>query len=353
METSPVEESQPRAALAAAPIAPVSRGSIFARAWEWLWRGAALAQGRAALTGASELERRARLAATVAAHAFEPRERFAAGDAAFLGCELYREAAYWCLRALTGPRTRLVSATERERTASRAEREALWQQADAALLLRVAGDTAVLAQLRAAFVDSSFADFAELPADQQARLATQLRALSAALLEQLDAPQRELDLLLLQRLTRTGALLAAAAIALLVTVRVLDKMQPDLARGRAWRASSEDFPGCKSPQQDCDDSPYYFFHTRAEANPWVEIDLGAERTFSQVKVKNREDCCLERAVPLVVEVSNDRKQWMRLAQKTSPFTSWTADFASTRARWVRVRVQGRGPLHLKQVRVLP
>jgi hypothetical protein len=72
-----------------------------------------------------------------------------------------------------------------------------------------------------------------------------------------------------------------------------------------------------------------------------------------VRVENREDCCYERAVPLTLEVSDDRKRWNRLAVRKQPFTSWTADVPPTRTRFVRLRVEGQGPLHLDRVRIQP
>jgi hypothetical protein len=229
----------------------------------------------------------------------------------------------------------------------------LWAMIDPELLRRVAGDDAAADALRRSFVQTSFADYAELAVEEQVRAVERLRALTGVLLERLDASQRVVDGLWLERLLRCGFLALLLSSAALVAV-ALDRFGPDIARGKTWRASSDwNIGGCKSPQQQCEDSPYYFFHTRVEANPWVELDLGVPSTFTKVRVENREDCCYERAVPLTLEVSDDRKRWNRLAVRKQPFTSWTADVPPTRTRFVRLRVEGQGPLHLDRVRIQP
>ncbi|MGC4091094.1 MAG: discoidin domain-containing protein [Polyangiaceae bacterium] len=129
----------------------------------------------------------------------------------------------------------------------------------------------------------------------------------------------------------------------------------DLAREKAWRASSSGAPGCNSPAQYCDENPGYFFHTVEEKNPWVEIDMGAPTSFSAVRVINRRDCCRERADPLVLESSDDQQKWKLLARHDGNFSSWKANFPATRARYLRVRIEkpGINILHLSGVRVLP
>jgi hypothetical protein len=74
--------------------------------------------------------------------------------------------------------------------------------------------------------------------------------------------------------------------------------------------------------------------------------LGTIQRLSSVKVQNREDCCSDRAVPLLLEVSSDGKQWKQLARKNDVFTTWTAEFSSVEARWVRLRLARKGMLHL-------
>jgi hypothetical protein len=353
MEGPPTADSVPDAGIDRG-VGPVPRNSAPPRVverrassglFEWFWRGRAIAAVRARAgsgTRERELERRARVAAHLAAHAFEPRERFPDGDATFLACALYRESVSWAVRALAG-----------DESLATPDVRALWSAIEPSVLRRVAPDDAAVEALRRSYVETSSADFAELAVDEQARNVERLRALSTALLQQLDVTQRLVDGLWLQRLLRCGLVLLVLLVAGLGYL-VADRYGPDFARGKTWRASS-DFQtgGCKSPEQRCDDSPYYFFHTRVEPNPWVEIDLGGPKTFTRLRIDNREDCCYERAVPLVVEVSDDAKRWKQVAWRKQAFTRWNVDLPPTSARFVRIRVKGEGPLHLKGVRVQP
>jgi hypothetical protein len=58
-------------------------------------------------------------------------------------------------------------------------------------------------------------------------------------------------------------------------------------------------------------------------------------------------------VPLVVEVSNDRKKYREVARRTEVFDTWTPKFAPQRMRYVRLRVARRSMLHLDRVEVHP
>lgn len=50
-------------------------------------------------------------------------------------------------------------------------------------------------------------------------------------------------------------------------------------------------------------------HTKAEANPWWELDLGAAKAIGRVRVINRGDCCQERLEGAVVKLLDaDRKE---------------------------------------------
>jgi hypothetical protein len=72
-----------------------------------------------------------------------------------------------------------------------------------------------------------------------------------------------------------------------------------------------------------------------------------------VRVTNRQDCCGERAIPLLVEVSTDRQRWTTVARREDAFGTWRAQFGKQTARWVRLRVDRRSYLHLYDVLVLP
>ena len=126
----------------------------------------------------------------------------------------------------------------------------------------------------------------------------------------------------------------------------------DLARGRVWLASSSyGSEGCKSPAQQCRSE--FFFSTKEENEPWLQIDLGGEHTFSEVRVVNRSDCCGERAVPLILEVRGRDAPFREIARQVEAFDTWVATFPAISARFIRLRVARRSYLHLKRVLVLP
>lgn len=304
------------------------------RLGEWFWRGAAMAQARGARASvpsrAKELERRARLAAELGRRALEPTEPLGPG-AQGLAAELYRQSAHWALQALGAEPPR-------------------------ELLLHAAGGSEALATIRRAVSGGSFVDVFELPVRDQAELALTLRRFTQCLLDELDLPARAIDALWLHRAIALGAVLASFAVALGAALWLghWNELRSDLAAGSPWRASSSfGEMQCLSPDQRCENSPHFFVHTKKEKDPWVEIDLGAPRKFSAVRVNNRKDCCFDRAVPLVIEVSQDQKEWRQVARRKDAFTSFRADFAPVEARWVRLRVAKQSMLHVASVRVLP
>jgi hypothetical protein len=122
-----------------------------------------------------------------------------------------------------------------------------------------------------------------------------------------------------------------------------------------FRASSffEAEPACKSPSQTCE-GVNSFFCTKKEQRPWIEFDLLRERQVSGVVVENRVNCsdCRERAVPLVIQVSLDHKEWREVARKDEPFERWDVSLAPTPAKWLRLRAEKKTFLHLRQVRIV-
>lgn len=94
-----------------------------------------------------------------------------------------------------------------------------------------------------------------------------------------------------------------------------------------------------------------FFQTQEEKEPWLEIDLGREVPFDEVEVTNRSDCCPDRAVPLVVEVSRDGVHFKEVSRRMDTFSVWHSRFARQTARYVRLRVLRRTIFHLDQVAV--
>ena len=136
--------------------------------------------------------------------------------------------------------------------------------------------------------------------------------------------------------------LGLAAVALLLVaygVRAL-VLGPNLVSGKPFRTSS-DWVLCP-----CDG---LFFHTNRENNPWLEYDLGKPKVIHRIEIKNRPDCCEERAVPLIVETSNDRTTWTELVRRDEVFTTWTVEFPKRTARYVRFRVPRVTELHFNEV----
>lgn len=129
------------------------------------------------------------------------------------------------------------------------------------------------------------------------------------------------------------------------------RLGKDKAKSAAWQASSQFAVACRSPEKKCLSSAHYFFHTQLEASPWIRLDLGTPQAISSVYIVNRNDCCRERATPLVVEVG-DGDTWTAVARRRQPFSTWWPSFATVTARYVRVRVEGTNYLHLQDIKVL-
>lgn len=144
-----------------------------------------------------------------------------------------------------------------------------------------------------------------------------------------------------------GAVGLLAAIAMLL----MHWLEPDLAEGKPWVASSAwgDFPisGVMKGEARIDGR----FHTVDSDRPWFRLDLGRVYSVHAVKVHNRTNCCRERALPLVIEVSVDGKTYHRVGYRRMLFDTYTQRFPSRPARYVRLRVDRRSVLHLLRVSV--
>lgn len=284
---------------------------------------------RAALEdrGVETLFQRARLSAEVAARALKPADSFLKGRAEALACELYRQSIHWSLEARKAARN-----------------------ADAG----TPGEGPELDATVAADLTRTFADFSLLPAAEQAEAARRLATAANALLGSAATTRREIDRVWLRRSLRLGlcAFVMVAAFTGWWVARSRLEESKDLALGRPWRASTElAGAGCRSPAQNCNEGPDYFFHTQEEERPWLEIDLGAPQLVSSVRVVNRKDCCRERATPLAVEVATAPNRFKEVARFVEPITDRTLEFEPVPARYVRVRAVEKTFLHLSRVRV--
>ena len=125
----------------------------------------------------------------------------------------------------------------------------------------------------------------------------------------------------------------------------------NLALGRTVTISSSDrtYGGPTQKLVD-DDLSDLGMHSEREAQPWARVDLGAVHDIHQVVIHNRLSCCQERAVPMVIEVSTDGKQYQQLGKRTATFSVWALN-AIARARFVRVRVLKTTFLHINEIAV--
>jgi hypothetical protein len=145
--------------------------------------------------------------------------------------------------------------------------------------------------------------------------------------------------------------LAVAAIGLWAATRSPSLFARDLADGKPWAASSSWGPFARMGVMSGDPMPEGRFHTLEEQNPWFMLDLEKVQDVSAVRVDNRLNCCRERAVPLIMELSVDSVHWKRVAYQRAVFASFTATFPTTQARYVRLRVDRRTAFHLLRVAV--
>jgi hypothetical protein len=305
------------------------------RILDWFWlssRARAMRACAGRLTGRAEvLALRARMSDAIARQTLKPPEPYQEGKPEAVVCELFRQSIHWSLEA-------------------RRELEARGESPSTPASIAAESSEEFAREV----VARSFSDFAELDEREQAELMQKLDQCSRALLEPLPSKQLESRRLWLTRAVRIGG--ACLLFALLVTTgakRLEDSR--DLARGRPWKTSSQ-FPqsvGCKSPEQECNESPGFFFHTAYQESPSIEFDLGEAKTISSVVVQNRTDCCADRAIPLVVEVSENPGEWREVRRRTKDFETWRGRFPSTRARWVRLSVPRGTFLHLLRVKILP
>lgn len=91
----------------------------------------------------------------------------------------------------------------------------------------------------------------------------------------------------------------------------------------------------------------FAFHTDAERNPWVTIDLGAEKDLTGVLIRNRTDTAQARAATLRLRISNDGQQWSDVWQAAGTEPSWEIPLTgkSLKARYVRLETQPKSPTH--------
>jgi hypothetical protein len=287
---------------------------------EWFLRRQELQAARAQLPGRDQLAERAfhqaRLLREVARQVAAPADELPAGHRAAVLLSLHRDIVYWSLVA--GARGELEASRGLER---------IWQQTPHDELLAAAGSERNLEAVHALLGDMPPAASLATTDDDVARV----RFFADVLYRRLEVPRRRVARVVAKRwIALTGA--AVTAIALAFGIRALVK-GPNLARRSQMKVSSA-LPSCAA-DFGCAD---LLFHTNQEDGPWVEFDLGASKKIHVIDVGNRPDCCEERAVPLIAEISTDRITWREIGRQDKDFSRWKLKFPPTTTRYVRLRV---------------
>ncbi len=269
--------------------------------------------------------RQARLLVEAARRVVEPVETLPPGSSASASVVLYREAVYWALV----PRWPSDQTVPDDLRTLWAELPASTWPADV--------DADALERIKATLLDPR-----PVPLNLGRDLATQIRQLAEALVSKLEAPRRELQRLYRRRWT-VALVGLGLTFALALGARIVLR-GPNLVAHQPFRTSSS-WAGCPA-------DPFcvgMLFCTDPQENPWIEFDLGESKSVRRIEAENRLDCCRDRAIPLVVETSNDQKNWVEVGRQESEFANWSSELKPTKARYVRLRVPKSTVFHLQSV----
>lgn len=347
-DSSPVATSEheqlTEPSMASAPVVvPASRRGV----WEWLWQPSIARElsvaRRSVDEWTQECRRRARLCAGLGAQLVHDAETSPHGAPLPVAAQLYRDSVLWSLVAAHVPGSEKLDELGFS---------GLWTSYGEAALLAHFTTEPDRAEVETFFQWTSPSLVWEEPHSGLDRI-LKLRRLSERLIQAGDEAMRRHEALWFQRLIRLGLPFVVLVLGAGLGFALYSRHKLAEETTFPWRTSSTySDPQCASPSQVCDNE-LFFFATQNESNPWIEFDLGRTRDISKVHIANRVDCsgCSSRAVPLIVEVSQDQKTWSEVARRKQDFTSWAAKFPSTEARWLRLRVPRRTFLHLKQVRI--
>lgn len=267
----------------------------------------------------------AKLFAEVARRVDEPFDALPSGDVSQVSLLLWQQAAAWAISA-----SQVQAGVTPQNTPPSDARE---------LLERAAGGSELLEAV-VKMVGTELTPPDASTVGTPARAAT-LATFARSLLDELERPARDA---LRRRLARTVPLVvAAAALTVGLGLLVFWLLQPpDLVR-KAKRTLSSQYSDCK--RGDCGTA---IFHTLEQQDPWVRYDFGSAQLLHSIDVENRTDCGTARAVPLIVETSDDGQKWIEHIRTERPFMTWSAPL-SGHARHVRLRVAAKSYLHLNRV----
>jgi hypothetical protein len=306
---------------------PAPKPTAWERFCDWFYMRKELGQAREREARSSGARRTAIERACAHAQVADWALEAGAGSPYAAALSLYREATFWLLSEYGSGERSLF---------------ALINAAPQATLEKAAGGKAQLARLRDVLAKRDFLASAEMAVEEQLLTAELARSFVRALIDQASALTVRFMLARRRvRIAATSVVLTAAFIAMMALGSAITS-PTDLARNLPWTVSSQE--NIVLPLN-------IRFHTKQEMNPWFEIDLANPRRVQGLYVRNRTDCCLERAIPLVAETSVDHTTWTEVARQEAIFTEWTPSFPSVTARYVRLRVPRVAVLHLEQVKV--
>jgi len=307
---------------------------------DWFLVKAELRRAREAASTVSQPRREylrcAKLAYELGELALAPGKALRSGSGVPLASNLFRQSIYWALLSYG-------------LDVAQPDPAALWAAVDDRLLARIGVDSGERAELDRE-MGSTFIELAAGSTTQQNATNARLRRCAKRLLVLAEGPRRALESAQQKRRIRL-LLLVAPGVGLPLVAMAGVLWPPDLAKGKPWRTSST-YAICHPKEFECAGvTTDIFFHTNVERNPWFEYDFGEPLAFSALAVRNRLDYGLERAVPLVAEVSNDGKSFHEVARRQDWFTTWRPSFPRQHARYLRLRVLGNSALHLTSVAV--
>jgi hypothetical protein len=193
---------------------------------------------------------------------------------------------------------------------------------------------------------------ANLTAPQRKTFAPGLHDFVTAIAEPLEFEANRLGRALFARYTRVTIVSAAVLVVVALIANWISAKfeKPNIALHRPVEVSSQ-YPGAGEDHSllvDGDRSNLGF-HTDCQGG-WVIVDLGAPKKIGKVVVYNRTEYP-ERAVPLIVEVSNDHKSYTKVAERKEVFDKWSASGLNAQGRYVKLKNSTAACFHLAEVEV--
>lgn len=192
--------------------------------------------------------------------------------------------------------------------------------------------------------------FDAMPREEQIALRDKARAACARLRAEIE-PRSAPELRAARRL-RVVLALALAAIVLGYWLRTITH-PTNYALGANVSMSSQ-FPGTPNPAALVNGEMERFGgHTAVQSDPWIQIDLGQERSIREIRLYNRGDDDAKDMPPLDLSVSSDGVSFQNVGRREVLFTQqepWIQKTSAT-GRYVRVSKSGQGYIALSEIEV--